>query len=118
MQIVTPTILPFTVERENLLLDALVAVQRGLPHSNAYFRVSHAKSSQKEHTLWVTLVINRQAFKHGANHLTYKQVSIGNPRGHLSMALASAPTSRKALGTSGRRHEAAGIKLSLDWVEC
>lgn len=80
MQIVSPTILPFTVERENMLLDATVSVQRRLPHSNAYFRVSHAKSSLKEHTLWVTLVINRQSFKHGAGHLTYKQVSAGNLR--------------------------------------
>ena len=78
MQIVSPTILPFTVERENLLLDALISVQRGLPHSNAYFRVSDARSSQKQHTLWVTLVINRQSFKHGVGHSTYKQVSLGN----------------------------------------
>eukprot|EP00891_Asterochloris_glomerata_P007929 jgi/Astpho2/7929/fgenesh1_pg.00118_%23_34_t len=74
LKIVSPTILPFTVERENMLLDATVSVQRRLPHSNAYFRVSHAKSSLKEHTLWVTLVINRQSFKHGAGHLTYKQL--------------------------------------------
>ena len=76
MQIVSPTILPFTVERENMLLDATVSVQQGLPHSNAYFRVSDTKSSQKEHTLWVTLVINRQSFKHGAGHSTYKEVCI------------------------------------------
>ena len=80
MQIVSPTILPFTVERENLLLDAAVSVQRRLLHSNAYFRVSHATASQKEHTLWVTLVINRQSFKQGVGHLTYKQVSPRNLR--------------------------------------
>ena len=78
MQIVSPTILPFTVERENLLLDATSSVQQGHTHSNAYFRISDVKSSQKEHTLWVTLVINRQSFKHGAGRVTYKQVNIGN----------------------------------------
>ena len=80
VQIVSPTILPVTGERENRLLDALVSVRGHLPHSNAYFRVSHAKSSDKEHILWVTLIINRQSFKHGAGHLTYKQASTINLR--------------------------------------
>ena len=80
LQILSPIFLPFTVERENMLLDALASVQRRLLHSNAYFRVSDAKTSQKEHTLWATLVVNRQSFKHGAGHITYKQVSIRNLR--------------------------------------